>query len=187
MRKILLSIFIAVSAVACKPENKTENKPVVKQNQSLPKFKTVREVLADASDFYEENGSLKFISEDQSNIKIQVSKPILEADPENVKQEIVKRDIVYVALQVFAQTDIDHLTITAIPNDAAQSNKYYENYRKTVSINRQQATQILKKYLGTEDFSILYTQQNGIWLPNSNFSKLKFEHLDEVFEDMSKS
>lgn len=184
MNKILLFFISMVVLIGCK--SKTESKENVEIEQLLPKFQSVKEMFADASDYYKENGSLKFISDDKPNLHIQVSKPILEADLENVKKEIVKRDIIYVAFQVFARTDIDRLTITAIPNDLHNREKYYEKYKKTVTIDRVKGKSILKKYLNSEDFSILYKKDGKLWLPNENFSKLKFEKLNEVFSELIK-
>lgn len=184
MNKTLLLFLSITLLIGCKSETKSNKK--TEMEQTLPQFGSVREMLANAYDYYEENGSLKFISEDKANLHVQVSKPILEADLENVKEEIVKRDIVYVAFQTFAQTDIDKLTITAIPNDMQNPEKYYEKYKKTVTIDRTKAKSILKKYLDSEDFSILYEMDRTLWLPNENFSKLKFEELDQVYTDLSK-
>ncbi len=102
-----------------------------------------------------------------------------------MKNEIVKRDIIYVAYQTFAQTNIDELTITSIPNSNDNPKKYFTKYQKTVKIGRDKAKEILKKYLDSEDFSILYEEQNGIWIPSKKFSVLKFEKLDAVYEEIN--
>jgi hypothetical protein len=47
------------------------------------------------------------------------------------------------------------------------------------------AKEVLKKYLDSENFSILYEEQNGMWLPSKKFSILKFEKLDEVFDEIN--
>lgn len=194
-RIILVSVLIAI-LIGCNSENKTTEEILIENNgtenlaqeskEALPQFSSVREMLADASDFYEENESLKFISEDTSDLHIQVSKPILESDLEYVKEEIVKRDIVYVAFQTFAQTDLSKLTITAIPNDMENPKKYYDKYKKTITVDRERAKSILKKYTGSEDFKILYKKEGGLWLPDAKFSKLKFENLNQVYSDLSK-
>ena len=59
-----------------------------------------------------------------------------------------------------------------------------KNINATLKIDREKAKSILKKYLNTEDFSILYKEQNGMWLPSKSFDILKFEKLNEVFIDM---
>jgi hypothetical protein len=193
---LILSAFIIVS---CKTDNnsstsnieeekstivniETDNK--VESGKSLPKFATLKEMLEDSGDFNEEVGTLKFISLDENKLHVQVSKPILENDLENVIDEIVKRDIIYVAFQTFAQTDINKLTITAIPNSNSNPKKYFEKYKRTMLVDRTRAKAVLKKYLNTEDFSSLYEEQNGMWLPSKSFNTLKFQKLNEVFIDM---
>lgn len=180
--KAVLILVLAIIFTSCKSDSKASiNK------KTLPQFSSVKEMLEDASDYYEENGSLKFISSDKENLHIQVSNPILKNDLESVKEKIVKRDIVYIAFQSFAQTDIKELTITSIPSDLENRKIYYKEYKKTIKINRAKAKQILSKFLESENFNILYTEDNnGIWLPNDNFSKLQFDKLEEVFNEMAK-
>jgi len=160
MKKIIL-ILSAIVIVSCKTENKesqneetntVENTENSNSGNSLKKFATLKEILEDSGDFNEEVGTLKFISLDEKNLHVQVSKPILENDVEKVKNEIVKRDIIYVAFQTFAQTDINELTITSIPDSNENPKKYFEEYKQTVKINREKAKEILKKYLDSEDF-----------------------------------
>ncbi|WP_291143379.1 hypothetical protein [Flavobacterium sp. UBA7680] len=193
MKKILLILSVIV-IVSCKTENKeaqyeetntVENTGNCKSGNALKKFSTLKEMLADSRDFNEDGGTLKFISLDEKKLHVQISKPVLENDLERVKNEIVKRDIIYVAYQTFAQTTINELTITSVPNSNDNPKKYFEKYKQTVKINRGKAKEILKKYLDSEDFSILYEEQNGMWLPSKNFSVLKFEKLDEVFDEIN--
>jgi hypothetical protein len=189
MKKAILFLSTLL-IVSCKTDNKSDEKVnqtnKVNVEKSLPKFATLKGMFEDASDFDEEVGTLKFISLDENNLHVQVSKPILENDLESVKNEIVKRDIVYVAFQTFAQTNINELTITSIPDSNENPKQYFEKYKQTVKIDREKAKSILSKYLETEDFSILYEEQNGIWVPSKSFSVLKFKKLDDVFNDMTK-
>jgi len=196
MKKAIL-ILSALAIVSCKTDNNSstnniegeknaiENSEKTESGKSLPKFTTLKEMLEDSGDFNEEVGTLKYLSLDENKLHVQVSKPILENDLENVKNEIVKRDIVYVAFQTFAQTNINELTITSIPDSSDNPKKYFEKYKQTVKIDREKAKTILKKYLESEDFSILYEEQNGMWLPSKNFSVLKFEKLNEVYAEMT--
>ncbi|KZS40430.1 hypothetical protein AWE51_05625 [Aquimarina aggregata] len=175
----ILSIAASALLASCKSETKTNT-----EAKTLPQYETVREMLEDSGDFYEENGSLKFISEEKSNIHIQVSKPISKNDSKSAVEEIVKRDIVYVAFQTFAQTNLNELTITSVPLDFEDRKKYYDSYKKTLKVDRAKAKSILKEHLNSDDFSILFNLENGIWLPNKNFDKLKFEKLEEVYSKM---
>ncbi len=175
----ILSIATSTLLVSCKSETKSNT-----ETKTLPQYETVREMLEDSGDFYEENGSLKFISEENPNIHIQVSKPISKNDTKDAIEEIVKRDIVYVAFQTFAQTSLTELTITSVPLDFEDRKKYYDSYKKTLKVDRVKAKSILKEHLNSDDFSILFNLENGIWLPNKNFDKLKFKKLEEVYNEM---
>lgn len=157
----------------------------IENDNSLPKYKTIKEMFEASYDFSEEVGTLKFLSLEESKLHVQVSKPIFEGDLRNIIEEQVKRDIVYVAFQTFAQTDINALTLTSVPNSNDNPKKYFDNYKKTVKVNREKALSILKKYLDTGNFSILYVNQNGLWVPSKQFSVLKFERLNEVFNNLT--
>lgn len=50
-----------------------------------------------------------------------------------------------------------------------------------MKVNREKAFLILKKYLDTDNFSILYENQNGLWVPSKQFSVLEFEKFNEVY------
>ena len=156
----------------------------IENDNSLPKYKTINEMFETSYDFSEEVGTLKFISLVESKLHVQISKPIFEGDSKNIIEEQVKRDIVYVAFQTFAQTEINALTITSVPNSNDNPKKYFNNYKKTVKVTREKALLILKKYLDTNNFSILYENQNGAWVPSKQFSVLKFEKLNEVFNNI---
>lgn len=197
MKKSFLVILVLI-IISCKTDNSSISKEQLqdtsknttldkslKNSKPLTKFVTLKEMFESSNDFSEEAGTLKFISVNDGKIHVQVSKPILASDAENVKNEIVKRDIVYVAFQTFAQTDINDLIITSLPLDYDNPKNYIEKYKKTVKINREKAKTILRKYLNTEDFSILYEEQNGMWLPGKNFSILKFDKLEDAYNDIS--
>lgn len=193
MKRILTSMIIIITFISCENEvkntnqiEKTNNKSVKKPEtkEILPQYENIKEMLKEASDFHEEDGSLKFISEDESSFHVQISEAVLEAESEKLKEEIVKRGIVYIVFQSFAQTDIEELTVTAVPNDWENRKKYYNKYKKTVKVSRTKAKSILKKYLNNEDFSVLYKKEGKLWFPNKNFSKLRFEKLDVVFYEM---
>ncbi len=181
MKKAIL--FLSTLMIfGCKTDNKST---VTNEKVELPKFATLKEMFTSSADFSEDNNTLKFISSDEKNLHVQISKPILKGDSEDIKNEIVKRDIVYVAFQTFAQTNINELTITSMPVDFDNPKEYVEKYKMTVKIDRNKAKNILKKYLESEDFSILYDNNENMWLPNDKFSVLKFEKLNDVYNDIA--
>jgi hypothetical protein len=187
MNKIFILLFFTIATLnGQNSEIKPKEDNSLKTEQTLPKFENVREMLINSNDYSEKYGQVKFLSENKSNLHVQISSLIVEGDFESVIKEIVKRDIVYVSFQAFAQTSINKLKITAVPLDLKNRKKYYDIYKKTITINRAEATSILKKYLQSENFSILYKQMESFWIPNEKFNKLKFEKLNEVFAEMKK-
>ncbi|MBB6370857.1 hypothetical protein [Chryseobacterium shigense] len=195
MKKIFLIVsFYALISCSNDKKNETitgEDEAVTIQTKEinpseLKKYKSVKEMLEDAHDFTVEQGTLKFINNDENNLHIQVSKPILENDSDKMINDIVKRDIVYAAFQSFAQTPINKITITSIPIDLNNKKKYYNEYKKTVIVTKEKADRIMQKEFGSTDYSILFTTLNGLQVPGDKFSKLKFQDLDFVYKELSK-
>ena len=172
---ILLSFLLLISCGNSK-------KPSV-ETVEFKKYSSVLEALKAANDFSVENGTLKVLSKEGEPIHIQVSKPIFEGDLEDVIIQQTKRDVVYVAFQAFAETDINELTVTSIP--VKDKSNYVDKYKMTVTVNRVTAKNILKKYLATESFQDLYKLEGTLYLPSARFDKLKFADLDKVFSDLS--
>ncbi|MFP3832777.1 hypothetical protein [Chryseobacterium sp. SIMBA_028] len=189
----ILSVITLIS-LSC--SNDKKNKPAIIENtiiqpqkvstSELKKFKSVKEMLEDAHDFTLEQGTLNFINSDENNLHIQISKPIVEGDSDKIIDENIKRDIIYVAFQVFAQTSTKNITITSIPIDFKDQTKYYTQYQKTVKVTRDKTEQIMQKEFGSADYSILFDNLNGIQIPNKNFNKLKFQDLDFVYIQLLK-
>ena len=172
---ILLSFLLLISCGNSK-------KPSV-ETVEFKKYSSVLEALKAANDFSVENGTLKVLSKEGEPIHIQVSKPIFEGDLEDAIIQQTKRDVVYVAFQAFAETDINELTVTSIP--VKDKSNYVDKYKMTVTVNRVTAKNILKKYLATESFQDLYKLEGTLYLPSARFDKLKFADLDKVFSDLS--
>ncbi|SHE79724.1 hypothetical protein [Chryseobacterium sp. OV279] len=197
MKKTLLIASIC-ALLSCSNDKKnesvtTENETKIETSQTqnispseLKKYNSVKEMLEDAHDFTVEQGTLKFINTDEKNLHIQVSKPTIEGDSDKTINEMVKRDIVYIAFQAFAQTSINKITITSIPIDFNNKKKYYDEYKRTVTLTRDRADQIMQKEFDTKDYSILFVSLDEIQTPSDNFSKLKFQDLDLVYSELSK-
>jgi len=133
MRKILLSLLALTLLKSCGNETKKEEEKSSTEkitSNKLQKFDTVVEMLSQAGDFNEEMGTLKILDRNPQNPQIQVSKPIVKGDIDKVVDEIVKRDIVYVAFQTFAQTQTDKITITSIPIDLEDKTNIIINSKK---------------------------------------------------------
>ncbi|MGE6396432.1 hypothetical protein [Chryseobacterium scophthalmum] len=146
----------------------------------------MKEMLEDAHDFTIEEGTLKFINSDENNLHLQVSKYTVKGESDDIINQTVKRDIVYVAFQAFAQTSTNKITITSVPIDYNVKTKYYNQYKKTITITRQKADQIMQQEFGNTDYSILFDKLNTMQIPSKNFDKLKFENLDKIYSELLK-
>jgi hypothetical protein len=152
-------------------------------NIEFTKYPSVSAMLEDGGDFSEEDGSLKFLSKKENHLHVQVSKPIFEGDHEKIIVEQTKRDLVYVAFQAFAQTDINELTITSVPM-MQETKDYVNKYKLERKTNRNNAKKIMMKYLGTEDFKVLFELNGTVWVPSEKFNQLKFKNLEPVFKEL---
>jgi hypothetical protein len=179
------------------PENNPElainiiGKQLSTNEKNIPftKYSNVIEMLDSAGDFKQTDGTFKVLSKENENLHIQVSKTCVKNELVNNITDQVKRDIVYVAFQAFAQTDINEFTISSIPIQIVDfkdtKGEYLENYKITITVNREVAKKILKKYLNTESFQDLYQlYEDAVYLPNSKFDRLKFSELDNVFNEL---
>ena len=168
-----------------------------KQNTSetdsikFPKYANVIDLL-NASGDYKEN-CIELLSKDGETTHIRVSKEFLKNEPISNINEQVKRDIIYVAFQAFAETDIDLIKISSIPMirstfnpNVAYDGKLLESAKQTIAINRTKALEILNKYLKTTSFQDLYQLSGTMYLPNEKFDRLKFGELNNVFADLKK-
>lgn len=196
-----ISIILTITLlVACsgEPGQIKEQKPAVtvqtikkKPKPEFPRFDTVVEMLKSAGDYRMKDGNLKILSSEGEPLHLQVSKWVFEGDTEKTIKRQVKRNVVYVAFQAFAKSDINKLTITSVPllmEDIETKDKYLTKYKKTVTVDRKSAKQVLKKYLDLTSFQNLYKLHSSgqFWLPNDNFAKLKFDKLNSVYSELAK-
>ena len=146
-------------------------------------FNSIDEVLEDGGDYREGTGCLKLISDNE----VQVSQWVFDTDVESTITDGVKRDIVYVAFQIFALTELDAVTVTSVPllmkSDMQTQDKYLNKYKKTVTVTREKATEMLETFASTKDFKELYKAEGTLWLPSRKFEDLKFRQLDVVFKE----
>lgn len=183
--------------VACNNDSKkTEELPksdvvrekIVVKNSRFPKYSSVIQMLNESYDYTESKNTLKLISEDP--LHIQVSKEFVEGDTEEIINEQVKRDIVYISLQAFAQTDVTSITITSIPimlGGDFKFERYLDKNKLTKTIKKENADIVLEKYLSTKDYTTLFQNvEKQIYVPNENFDRLKGSELESVFFDLTK-
>lgn len=155
----------------------------------LPKYKTIEAVLDSAGDYRKEQGTLKIVSKDE----VHVSSIFLDNEKVNLMTSLSKRDVVYVALQVFAQTDIDWFKVRSIPMvykasegvDPKKIGDYWGMYEVGGPVTRTGGEFILKKYLGLSKFERLYQMDEFGLKLNSNFERLiSITTINEVYDDL---
>ena len=157
----------------------------------FPKYKSVIEMLEASGDYTGHN--LEEIPNNDGITHVRVSSEFLKVENLKVINQQVKRDIVYVVFQTFAQTDLDNISITATPIIRTSFNpnleydgKLLETLSETVNVSRAKAEELLKKYLNNSSFEDLYDVEGTLYLPNDNFDKLKYDELNNVFLDLKK-
>ena len=192
--RFFLAILVLLVTSCTETDQAATKKTVEEKTQKKEKiieflhYSTVTQMLKSAGDYKEKNGTLKVLSKEKEIPHVQVSNWVFEGDTKELMVEQTKRDIIYLAFQTFAETDIDEIVITSVPlkmKDFKNRDKYLEEYKNTKTIKREEARTIMNKYLYTTDFKALYEFKNGeMWLPNKKFSDLRFKYLDKVFSEL---
>ena len=183
----LLSIIVLTSCQSDNTENSNNTDKVELKAPDFPRYNSVLDMLIASSDYTEEAKTLKVLSNDP--LHIQVAKETVDGDTKELINEIVKRNIVYVSLQAFAQTDIKSIKITSLPLKLKSDftfDSYLDNYQITATITKEKADKVLKKYLNTTDYKKLFQLfENQIFVPSNDFEKLKHSDLNDVFNDLT--
>ena len=182
MKQITI-IFSILLLMSCGSENPSSTS----QKVEIPKYETVTAMLKANSDY--EGRNFEVISE--IPIHIRISSEFLNEDSEKTMIDQTKRDIIYVAFQTFTQSEVNEITITSIPiiresfnPNMAYDGKQLKKLSQTKTISRKQAQIILEKYVKTKSFNDLYQQNGTLFLPNNKFDLLKYEQLDNVFNEL---
>lgn len=165
-----------------------EDKPSSEVQQvDFPQYGTVIEMLEAAHDY--EGHNLEILSENPLHIR--VSSDFVKGDSKQNMIEQTKRDIIYVAFQAFAETNIDKITVTSIPIIRENFNpnlpydgKLQNDLKQTKTITKEQALAILEKYIKTKSFKDLYQLNGTLYLPSDKFDLLKFGQLENVYNDL---
>lgn len=165
-----------------------EDKPNIEgRHVDFPMYETVLGMLEEAHDYEEHN--LELFTE--KPLHIRVSNDYLRGESEQKMIEQTKRDIIYVAFQAFAKTNIDSIIVTSIPIIRKDFNpnlpydgKMQNNLKQTKTITREQALEILEKYAKTKSFKDLYQLNGTMYLPNDKFSLLRFGQLENVYGEL---
>lgn len=153
----------------------------------LKKFPSVMDMLRNANEYREDNKTLVLLSEDP--LSIQVSALVHHEEPDEYLRQKVKRDMVYVLFQSFAQTDVEVMTITSVPLAYSKhypQGKYLKEHQLKATVNRETAEKVMDKYLHTKNYKKLFRPTSGDnYVPDQAFEKLLHEDLDNVYADLT--
>jgi len=195
--KCILIVLLFTITLSCGDNDAAENtlpsESIEKERTEIlfPNYESVSEMINVAGDYIE--NCFDELSVNKKETKIRVSSEFFIDEPQESMKEQVKRDIVYVTFQTFAQTSINKVTITSIPilrNDfnphKPHDGKQQNSLKQTLTVTREKAAEVMLKYAEIESFQDLYTLSGTLYLPNSKFDQLKFEKLNNVFADLKK-
>jgi len=185
MRQVLLLLTITL-LIACSGDT-GQDKKSLDVNNKLKKFDTVKEMLLAAGNYKEEEGRLKFLSDSNESLHVQVSQWVNENTDSAHIAKGVKTNIVYVAYQAFARTSINEITITSVPMSHEQ-NSYLEEYKITETVKRETAEKIIKNRFGFSSCEQIYgIELDGQFFvegPNIYFNQLQYSKLEIVFPEL---
>jgi hypothetical protein len=170
------------------PHAGTKATAVSKPRVILPKYQTIEAVLDSAGDYRKENGTLKILSKNE----VQVSSLCLDTESDYLMKLMCKRDIVYVALQVFAQTEINSFKIVAIPmmykaSEGINPNKpgkYWGLSGIRAGVNRSGGDYVLKKHFNRATYEDLYIMDGHNLRLSPRFERLLNGNIASAYDDL---
>jgi len=123
-------------------------------------FDTVEEMISEFNDYPPDVGQFKVIKKDP--LHIQLSPLVTPEDYPEVIEDQVRRALIYGIYRPFIHTSVPRIRVTAIPmiiNFQNGNKRYLEGYKRTISLDREKALSVIKKYLHVSSFSDLVTEK----------------------------
>lgn len=153
----VVSAIIVSSCGGEKNESSNTQSPkqeVKKADFGYIEYKGLKEMVEGLSDFHEENGTYKLLTE--KPLHIQISKPFYANELKELKLSQGKHYTLYFGLCALALTPVQEITVTFLPMNENVSKGYDNSNSTTLKLTKTKAKQVLKKYFNTEDFKILF-------------------------------
>jgi len=111
-------------------------------------FDSVPEMIEGLNDFTSDDGSFRVLRD--KPLQIQLVEKVVAGDFPEVIRENIQRVIIYGVYRAFVHTDIDTITVSAVPGLLRISDweieKLLEGYRVTVTTTRTDALRYVQKY-----------------------------------------
>lgn len=191
---IVFKIVNTTQNVASNDKEKiiTDTKVKVIKQTKFPKYVTVMEMIKASSDY--KDNCVEMLSKKGESVHIRVSYQFINTESKKNMIEQVKRDIVYIVYQTFAETDLDKITVTSIPivrktfnPNSKDKGNFQNSLKQTVTITKKKATKILEKYINTTSYEDLYQlYEKVLYIPNEKFDILTITKVNQVFSDFKK-
>lgn len=142
-------------------------------------YASISEMVEELGDFSSENGTFKIIS--QSPLHIQISNQTDKNGKKELMKKIAMQEIVYVAYEAFATTNISKITITSVPSDIDEFTNnhklvFINEAATTITITKEKARQVMQSHLGTTNFDDMI----GVHVGDSYFAESPSPLLDKL-------
>jgi hypothetical protein len=121
-------------------------------------FGSVQEMIDNFLDYPSSNG--RFILLQQSPLHIQLSPLVVPGDTVGVVKDSVNMTLLYGVYRAFIHTPVERIKVTAVPleyNIKTKRERYLLPYQRTITVNREKALALVKKYLPVKSFADLVT------------------------------
>lgn len=148
----------------------------------------ISETIEDFGDYYPEANSFELIS--KKPLKMRFSPPAYKEDHKDVKIKQVERAVVYGVYRTFIHSNNDNVTIVSYLVDAqGQRDKLSDTTEYTITLSRQQAEDILKKYMPISSMSEIVNDTCSF---SQSFNELFYDDsgekgFDLFFNDLVKA
>ncbi|PHM36180.1 hypothetical protein Xmau_04324 [Xenorhabdus mauleonii] len=133
-------------------------------------FPSIAEAIEDFGDYYPENNSFQLISE--KPLKIRLSPPTYKEDAPDVKENLVKRAIVYGIYRTFINSNNDNVTVVSYLVDSNDGKKMTGSPEYTATLTKAQALKIVNKYVPVNNLSELINDQCSF---TEKFNELRYD------------
>lgn len=124
-------------------------------------YTTVVEAIESGGDYSVESGNLIVVS--QAPLQVIVKPFAVKGDFPEVLTEISKREVVWTALQVFAHTSVNEITVTCLPEEVnfqTNAKRPLNAYKRTATVTRARFNGLVKKYLNLGSVADLIGDQS---------------------------
>lgn len=113
-------------------------------SQAASQYKSISELIEGLGDYSESKGTFKMISKDHFQLSPQV------AENDYYIDEYVQRSLIYGIYRTFIHTNLNKITVTAVPMVPFGETKYLYQYKQTIFITRKKVETIAKQLFGVD-------------------------------------